>query len=451
MFIMLTLKHPKIVVLLCLLPGSGLLTAQKTVLDGYIRDAWQNNHGLQEKQFQAQKAEIAADEARRLNLPTATFGVNYSLAAGGRSIDLPLGDLLNPVYNTLNDLTGTNQFSPLKNVKEQLAPNNFYDAKVRVVQPVFNRDIYYNQQIKKEQVNLQGIDINQTRRQLARDIKLAYFQYLQAAEAIRIYKTGLELLAESKRVNQSLVTNGAALPGVLVRLDGETSALQAQLDQAQVAAQNAAAWFNHLLQRDYAAPIIIDSLFLDIPGRTLETQAGSREELQQLESAARIQNLVLAQQESYAKPKVGAQLDLGSQGFNFEWGGYALLGVSVEIPIYAGKRNLLKIQQTKLELNALQAKKEQVRDFIALQAATNRNSLEAHFSAFNSYSDQIRSARRYYSDIQRRYREGQANFIEVLDARTQVTNAELQQSIARYKVWWQLAEIEFADAAYPLD
>lgn len=448
---MLTLKHPKIFILLGLLLLTGLANAQKTVLDGYIREAWQNNHGIREKQFQAQKAEIAVDEARRLNLPTATFGVNYSLAAGGRSISLPIGDLLNPVYNTLNEITGSNEFSTLENVEEQFLPNNFYDAKVRVVQPIFNRDIYYNQQIKKEQAALQGIDINQSRRQLARDIKLAYFQYLQAAEAIRIYQSGLELLAESKRVNQSLVNNGTALPGVLIRLDGETSALQAQLDQAQVAAQNAAAYFNHLLQRDYTAPIIIDSLFLNTPERTLDMPAGSREELQQLESAARIHNLVLAQQEAYAKPKIGAQLDLGSQGFNFEWGGYALLGVSVEIPIYAGKRNLLKIQQTKLELNALQEKKEQVRDFIALQATTNRNSLNAQFSAFNSYSDQIRSARRYYTDIQRRYREGQANFIEVLDARTQLTNAELQQSIARYKVWWQLAEIEFADAAYPIE
>ena len=448
---MLTLKHPITWALMLVLTISGTLSAQKTALDSYIREAWETNPGLNQQRFQRQKADIALDEARRLNYPTATFGASYSLAAGGRSIDLPIGDLLNPVYSTLNEITGTNQFPMLDNVKEQLAPNNFYDAKVRVTQPIYNRDIYYNRQIKKEMTDLQGIGINKSKRQLAHDIKIAYFQYLQAAEAVGIYKNALSLLEESRRVNQSLINNGVGLPGVLVRIDGETSAVQAQMDQAQVQAKNAAAYFNFLLQKDYATPVTIDSLFLALPERTLQTSAGQREELQQLESAARINNLVLAQQEAFATPRVGAQLDLGTQGFNFEWGGYALLGVSVEVPLYAGKRNLLKIQQTKLELNAIQSQKEQVMDQIALQSAVNRNTLESQFSAYNSYSDQIRSARRYYNDTQRRYREGQAGFIEVLDARTQLTNAELQQSIARYKVWAQLAEIEYADATYPVN
>src|SRR5215203_6742345 len=76
----------------------------------YISMAMENNLVLKEKKLSLEKSLIALKEARSLFLPTSWLEGTYTLAQGGRSIDFPVGDLLNPVYKSLNQLTGSNNF-----------------------------------------------------------------------------------------------------------------------------------------------------------------------------------------------------------------------------------------------------------------------------------------------------------------------------------------------------
>ncbi len=68
---------------------------------------------------------------------------------GGRTQDIPIGDLLNNVYSTLNQLTGQSKFPQVNNQSIQFLPNDFHDTRVEVVVPVVNTDLYYNRAIKK--------------------------------------------------------------------------------------------------------------------------------------------------------------------------------------------------------------------------------------------------------------------------------------------------------------
>ncbi|MFN5426827.1 MAG: hypothetical protein ACK5BO_02230, partial [Bacteroidota bacterium] len=76
---------------------SASVNAQ-TVLDQYIADAFNNNLVLKEKKIGLDKSLLAIKEARSLFLPTTWFETQYTLAQGGRTINIPIGDLLNPVY-----------------------------------------------------------------------------------------------------------------------------------------------------------------------------------------------------------------------------------------------------------------------------------------------------------------------------------------------------------------
>ena len=437
----------------CLLAGfagwSSIYGQHSAILDQYIQEAFADNRDLQQQALILQEQQKAVQEAQGLWKPTVNFGLNYTLAAGGRSISFPVGDLLNPVYSTLNNITQTNQFPQLENVEEQFLPNNFYDARVRITQPILNPDIKYNKAIKEKQLAIPEVQQSVIRRQLVRDIKMAYFQYLQAAEAVGIFENALQLLAENTRVNESLVRNGAAIPGVLVRIQGETSNVEGQLTLAKSQLENAAGYFNFLLRRPYDAPILRDTTLPELPG-TMTAPALVREEVQQLDKALDIQEMVLEYQQTFRQPKLGVQLDLGSQGFNFNWGGYGLMGLSLEVPLYAGKRNLMKIDQTNLAIQRLRTQQQQVQEQIQLQVNIAETKLKGSLGAFEQYSYQINAADRFYRDVQRRYREGQAGYIEVLDGRTQLTNAKIQQSLARLQVWTQWVEWEFAVAAYPV-
>ncbi|KAA3629032.1 MAG: hypothetical protein DWQ02_18815 [Bacteroidetes bacterium] len=72
-----------------------------------VQKSWSNNEQLKAQYFQLQQAEAALREAKSMYGPTVSFGAQYTLAAGGREIDFPVGDLLNPVYSTLNQLTAS--------------------------------------------------------------------------------------------------------------------------------------------------------------------------------------------------------------------------------------------------------------------------------------------------------------------------------------------------------
>lgn len=132
-----------------------LLPAQ--AFDSLIHEAWKNNPAAQARNFELEAATAGISEAKALYGPTANFGIQYSLARGGRSINLPIGDLLNPVYATLNQLTQSQSFPQIANTKEQFLPDNFYDAKVRIMQPVYYPDLALNKMVQKNQAEIKNL------------------------------------------------------------------------------------------------------------------------------------------------------------------------------------------------------------------------------------------------------------------------------------------------------
>jgi outer membrane protein len=428
--------------------ASNVLRAQGNTLDAYIREAFANSPALKEKQFYLERNLVALEEAKRLFYPNVGLNGTYTLAAGGREISFPVGDLLNPVYSTLNQLTKTNNFPQVENVNELLAPNNFYDVKVRTQQPIINAEIKINRKVKTAQVSLQEIDAQVYKRELAKNIKVAYFQYLQSLEAIRIYEKALQLLDESKRVNESLVRNDKALPSAITRVNGEIAQVEAQAVEARKMQKNATAYFNHLLSRGLDEPIAVDSNSMKL--LALPASAASREELAQLSKAKEINQLLVDLKDSYNKPKLGAQLDLGSQAFDFGFSPYVLLGFSFDLPLWSNKRNRLQTQQAALNVNAIDQQIKQAEDQILLQIRIAQNALVAEQEALKSYDAQQASAQAYYRDTFKRYREGVANSLELFDARNRLTTVDLQKAIAAYNILIKAAELERALAAYPL-
>jgi outer membrane protein TolC len=441
----------KLLVYVILLATSFGVNAQEQTLDDYIKEGLQGNQTLKQQGFQLQKALYALDEAKTLFMPSTNLVTQYSTAGGGRTINFPVGDLVNPIYSTLNKLTPANaQKFPegaVPNVNEQLVPKNFYDVRVKTSYPLINAELKYNKAIKQEQVGLQQVEISIYKRELVKDIKTGYFNFLKAHEAVEIYRNALKLLRESERVNQSLINNGSANPTVLVRTRNEITKIEAEIEAATNTEKNARAYFNFLLNRDFNLPVKVDSVYKK--NQTPELASGNREELEKIQRGIAVNKQILGLNSAYKTPKLGVGLDLGSQGFvdkiateNF----FYLIGVSLELPLYTANRNKLKIKQAQMEIASLEAFYEQAKRQLELQVQVSENSLESAKTIHKSKQSQVETAQRYYRDTMKRYKEGQINFIELLDAQTQITQAQLQQSLAHYDVWIRLAELERAKA-----
>lgn len=423
---------------------------QSTLLDSYVQEAITNSDALKQLQFQLQRNLYALEEAKGLFLPAVNLTGTYTLAAGGRSIAIPIGDLLNPVYSTLNELTQSSQFPQLDNVSENFNPNNFYDVKVRTTYPILNPSIRYNQEIKGLEINLKESEITVYKQELTRQVRLAYFQYLQSLQAISIYQSALGLLKENLRVNQKLYENGMVNPTVVTRANNEITKVQAQQLAAENTAKNTAAYFNFLRNKPLDAPIELDTTLYDLnynfPALT-EGTIENREELRQLLTAENLQNTALKINQSYKIPRVNAFLDLGSQGFNFDVGGdsfYLLGGITVDLPIYNGNRNEQKINMAAMELAATKTQRTMVETQLALQLRISQTDYTSALAIFNSSNAQVETTQRYFDDTAKQYREGTAIYIEYLDARNELTNAQLQQSINLFQVWTKWVEVQRA-------
>jgi outer membrane protein TolC len=427
-------------------------------LDGYIREGLNNNLVIKSKQVSLEKSLLALREARSLFLPTSYFDGQYTVAQGGRSISIPVGDLLNPVYQTLNQLTGTDKFPTISNVEEQLLPNNFYDLRIRTSMPIVNNELKANRNIKQKETAIRENELTIYKRELIREIKTAYYQYLMADRAISIYENAMVVVRQNLKVNQSMLQNGKGLPAYVSRAESEVTSVETQLQNAKNEKEKARAYFNVLLNKDMADSVtIVDPKPEEALAQAIQSDTESiegREELKSLQISKGIQGDVLQMNKSFRMPKVNAFLDLAAQDFNFKVNStsfFYLGGVQMVIPIFAGNRNLYKIQQTEYDLKQVDLTTNNTRKQLELAAFNSKSNARNLFGNYNASLKTEESSALYFKLIDRGYKEGVNSFIELLDARNQLTQSQLQVALNKYRFLASLADYERQTSSYTLN
>lgn len=434
-------------------------TAQEksSVLEGYVRYGLEHNLVLQQKSISLEKALTALRMANGMFSPSVTLLGNYTNGSGGRSISFPVGDLLNPVYSTLNQLTSSGQFPQIENVKTNFFPRDFYDVRARTSMPLLNTDLIYNRRIKNQQVLLQEHEIRIYQRELVRDIKTAYYNYLSARESLVVYGSALDRALEGKRVNERLLINGKGLPAYVLRSEAEIESIKAQLVEAGRLADNARLHFNFLLNREGAAGITDD----DEPDLTLvhqlleqEVNSADREELSQLQQMVDLNRQVVNMNRSFWTPRLSGFVDLGAQAENLKYNRsarYSLTGLQLEMPLFAGWNNRQKIEQSELGVQNAELELQVVRQQLHIAAQVSRNALISSYQNYQTALKQLEAAQSYQRLIEKGYREGMNTFLEAMDARTQLTGAELQVRLNLYNLLSAAAGLERETASYHLN
>ena len=417
----------------------GTVGAQ-TFLKKYIEEGLSNNLVMKQKDLSLRRSLLALKEARSWFYPSAAFTGDYTWAEGGRTIALPVGDLLNPVYSTLNQLTHSNHFPVIENSEFQLLPQNFYDARFRVAYPLLNTDLYYNSRIKKDEIRMAEYEIEIYRQELTREIESAYYNYCLATDAAKIYESATALVKRNLQVNQSLERNGKGLAANVLRAESETEVISSRLREAENQQKNARSWFNFLLNRSFSDSVVYETLpFPEDLAQSLTATpvTGNRSELKELGTAMNIRHSELSMNNRYAIPKVNTFVDLGSQAADWQFNSqsrYFMAGVEVTVPVFTGFRNRTKISKTKLELEDLSIRLENTNRQIMVAADAARNNLSTAMANLTSSEKQYQSARAYFNLVEKGYAAGINSLLEFMDARNQLTASEIEVKLNRYKV-----------------
>ena len=439
--------------LVALTTGTTLFAQSK--LDTYIRDGLSNNESIRQQGFQLEKSMYALNEAKTLFMPDVSFSTTYTKAGGGRTIEFPSGDLLNGAYAALNKLTATNAFPQLKNQTILLNPDNFYDAKFRTSMPLLNAELKYNLRIKSQQADLQKEEVLLYKRELVKDIKLAYYQYAKAENAVNIYKSALKLVIENKRINTALFNNQKVNRTAVIRSENEVTKINAKLVGANYDVKSARAYFNFLLNKPLTDTVLVDSLSAPpVSQINAGFSVSNREELTKLKIAQGINENVSGLAGSYIIPKINTFIDLGSQAYQWKVNSnsaYYLFGVSLQWDLFASGRNTFKKKQAIAEQQSLQAENTYVENRLQTQLNVARNAYLNEVAQYEAAQAQLRTTREYYKDELRLYKEGQALYIELLDAQTQLVEARLEANNALFDTWSRYADVERANAGFVLN
>jgi outer membrane protein TolC len=423
-----------------LLIAAAVQVNAQTLLDEYIREGLENNLVLKQKQVSAEQGMTALKSANALFFPGVTLMADYLSGEGGRNISIPVGDLMNPVYATLNQLTGSNRFPQIENVKQDFLPFQFYDVKIRVSMPLLNTDIIKNSEIAGIQNEITRLDLLAYKKELIKEISNAYYGYLMSVNGVKIYKNAIELALEGRKVNEKLLKNGELLPVYLLRSDAEIEQLRAKLSEAEASSLAAARYFNFLLNRDSGADIKTDEAVLtgddpktELPDAELQND---REEVKMLEGAVKIRRSVSEMNRLSWVPKINAFADLGAQDSKWNYNKdsrYYLFGVQLSLPLFESFRQSYKTEDSELELKKSELELSLVKNQLQMKIRIARDEVKSAWDALGSALKQEAFALSYNSLISRGYQEGVNSFIETIDARTQLLNAKLLVNINRIK------------------
>lgn len=441
-----------------LLAGSSLQaqTPLDTLVSRYVNQGLSNNLALSQKNTDYEKSLEALKQARSHFMPSLSFNARYTVANGGRTIDFPVGDLLNPVYQTLNLLTASSLFPTIENQSFNFYRPTEHETKLELIQPLFNPKIKYNYRINKELTGFQLAEMNAYKRQLVSDIKKAYYTYLKLVEVNKVLDETFLLVKENVRMNEKLFNNQKITSDILYRSKAELSKIERErtgMESKMSAARN---WFNFLLNRPLSAVIQLPDTTSYEPvifSREQDSLSAleNREELLQLEYGLKSAEYRLKLEKGNRLPELFAVVDYGFQGEKYQFNmhqDFTLASVVLRWDLFKGLENRSKIKEAELDRQKLMARKSEIRQQILMQVNNARNEALTAGKAIQAAMDEETAAAKGFLAVEKRYRQEMVPYIEFLDALTTLTNARLQVIITTYDYLIALAEYERVTGTY---
>ena len=428
-----------------------------TTVENFIALGLEGNQQLQAVEFQVVSAQQALKAARLAYRPSISLDARYLRADGGRTINFPIGDALNPVYQTLNGLTANSgnptQFPAIDNLEFDLLRQREQDTRLKLSTPIYAPLV----DAAIEAADARANDANASReiyaRTLVRDIRRAYSGLCQAYAATEVLKASVLLLRENLRVNTALVSSGSATRDRELRANAELLSVQDRLQSSENAMTAARRYLNFLVNRAIDAPVahvdpgLVTSMLAPIGS------SGLRPELSKLDANLALAHAGLSQAAAAGKPTVGFGLDVGTQGENYGFGrgkNFATAAIVLNWRLFDFGQTRAQKSSAAARISALQAERVALMAQLELAAKQAADDVASATSRIETAQARQLAAEEGFRIIARKRDAGAATQVEFLDAERARTEAELALYAAGFDRANQLAELELALASFPL-
>lgn len=441
-------------------PEPGSLQA---VVDALVGEALAANLEFDAAGAQVSERLAKLDQARARYLPAIDLQARYTRADAGRTIDLPIGDLLNPVYAELNRLTASNRYPTIANQQIDFQRPREQQTALLLTQPLFDARIAAARAAAGADFDASAAARTALAGRLERDVRVAYYRWLQARAQVDIMTATLELTRENRRINESLFRNGKITEDLVFRAEAD----ELEIEQALLAQRSgvtlAQSYVNLLRNRPFetelprAAAEVPDSaqlrgsiapLALPATESALEERAvAQRAELKQLEASAAAAAAGERLARAAFKPQLALAFEYGIQGTDYAVSSderYALASVVLKFSFFAGGGDQAGIAGSHAAWHAARDARAAQEQQIRLQVQQALLDLAVTQAALDTADRRVAAARGGFRIATRKRDLGQINQAEFIDARRSLTDAELNLNLTRFTALSNLAELEYA-------
>jgi outer membrane protein TolC len=456
--------------------GTAIPTGRQidVVIGDYVRIGLAGNLALANQSLEAEKAMATLQSARARFFPEVSLSARYTSNSGGREIDFPLSSLLNPAYQTLNELLVASsqapRFPPLGDNSFRLLRAHEQDTHLTLRQPLYAPGLASNVSAARAGANAAAQGRDALRRQLTRDISRAYLDTEKARSAVAIVDSNLTLLAENLRVNESLYSNGRLTQDAVLRARAEWLAVQQKKVEAQNGVAQAGSYLNFLLNRPLATSVEAAALpapppgsastgLPAVPGNAPDYQSlsaatararASRPELQQLTQAANASELQLRAARAQRLPSLALGIDSGIQGDNYGVGpryNYTSGSLLLNWTLFDGAARSAAISRARLTAMQSRNQREQGEARVALEVQQAQDALHVSEQSLATAGARLQAAAAALRIATRKRDAGAMSQAEFLDASNSATAAELNLSWTRYDLLQRRADYAYASGA----
>jgi outer membrane protein TolC len=450
-------------------PSGEATVPLEEALQQIVDEALTANLQLRASGATVQQRLAALDQARARYLPAIDFAARYSVADGGRTIDIPVGDLLNPVYETLDQMLVAQgqppQFPRVSNQSIEFLRSPEQETRILLQQPIYEPRIGPAVDASRAQVSRAEADLAALRSQVIRDVKQAYYGWLAADQAVAVLDATLEATRANLAANESLYRNGRVTRDLVYRAEADVLEIEQQRLATVSRVRIARSYVNLLRNAPLAQPLpraSLDAAAIErFRGRLVRTLAGRQLDARQLQDLAgqRRQELKsldaaiaagLAQQDlarAAFKPTLGLGAEAGIQGTDYGFEDedrYVLAALVLRFNAFRGGADRAALEEARALTAQLRATRDLAGQQVRLEVQQALETFEVAEASLDTASKRVEAAAGAFQIISRKRDLGQVNQAEFIDARRAYTDAALNVTRVRAEYLARLAELEFA-------
>ena len=325
---------------------------------------------------------------------------------------------------------------------------NAWSAGISASMPLVNAQLWKSLKISDQDVELAVEAARSSRLEMVNQVKQAYFACLLAKEAFEVYKSVYENALENYKLVEMKYNARKASELELTRAKTTLANAVPDVYNAESSVILSLWQLKAVMGVDLDENIDVSEKLGDYANRMLGDMADSASDSLSLENNSTMRQLAIQAEQlaNTIKMQQFANIPTLSLSFaynfnamtndfkfsEYRWSPYSYVGLTLQIPIFAGGQRHNAIRQAKVQAAELDVQRADTERQLRISIRQNLNQMETAMKSYGASLTALESAEKAYNITAKSYEVGSSTLTDLNDAQLAYTQSQLAVSQAIY-------------------